>query len=518
MSYNTTDYSIEKRLHPMTLVYRGITNLPTILIPLYLIFFKNVTEEAIFLGITLFFLIFTIPMIILSYYYFSFYITNTELVIKSGVFSRKQRNIPIRRVQNVNVEQNFIQRFLGIAKVQLETAGDFQTEGLLEFVSKNDAGEIKQIIRSYQSIIENKNNEDQKTNEDALDKDDTEFYSKETPKEANFSEVDDEFSNVIFNMSLTDTIRYGMLRFRPVALAIGFWIFTFGQQFFLIPSMEELGIEELIRNFENYNYFQAALFVLAGIIGISVTSWILDIILTVNSYYGFTLSLDGDKLHVRYGLLTKRSGTIPLKKLQSMTIVTNPIAQRLNFYKLNIQTAGFGAASGAPEVAVPFAKIEDLEEIIKKIRNLELPSEYNKVSKKTIRRSFIRLMMLLSMIVVPLAFSELNFLWAYSASPLLLLIAYLRWKYRGYYSDEEIIIIKQGVWIRKLTIMPIQKLQTIHSKSSFFQRRLDLATLMVDSASSSYNADARIIDINKSDSEELMLDISNRFHKLHKLH
>ncbi|ERG99618.1 MAG: putative membrane protein, partial [Haloquadratum sp. J07HQX50] len=54
---------------------------------------------------------------------FRYDLTGNSLDIDSGVISRRNREIPLRRIQNVDISRNIIQRVLNIAVVSFETAG-----------------------------------------------------------------------------------------------------------------------------------------------------------------------------------------------------------------------------------------------------------------------------------------------------------------------------------------------------------------------------------------------------------
>jgi putative membrane protein len=493
-------YDHEKRLHPMTLVYRGIMNFPVLLIPIYLAFFQNNKGELTYLYFLMFSLIFTLPSILLTYFYFSFYITNKELVIKSGVLAKQQRNIPIIKIQNVNIQQNILQRLLGIAKVQVETAGDIQTEGLLEFVSKNDAEEISKIIKQYQYELQIEKSE--KTSDNSQNISQIDINSEGVIKE-----------NVIFQMNINDLIIAGMMRFKPIFLIFGAWIFSYLQQF----SSFNLHLQEYLSNnvdsILKMDTFSIFLFSIAAIIIIFVLSWILDIFWTVNIYYGFKLISESNKLITKYGLITKQTVTIPFKKLQQISITTNPIKKKFNYFSLELHTAGFGVQSLSGGIAVPNAKYEKIIEVVDKIRHYQIPDEFIPISKKAISRSFFMYMIYLIIVTTGLYFVYHGFVYLLLATPLLYLGAYLRWRFRGYKIIDDTVFMKHGVILQKIKIIPIKKIQILHIKETFFQRRLGLASLFVDTATSIWSSNTVIHDIDPRDAkiifEELLLTFNS---------
>ncbi len=504
--FNSEKYRSEKRLHPLTILYRAVVNAPGALIPIYFVYTQGSIEDWLYIFIGVFIGVFLLPGILLNYVYFTYYITPDEVVIRSGVLSRKQRNIPIARIQNIESNQNFLQRLLGIVKIRIETAGGSDIEGLLEFVSKEDAERIEFIIDSYKARLEDASQGSQDSNIEAS------LPGSITNSET--ASISNKQDNTIFAMSLWDVALYGMLRLRPTVLILFAWLYSMSQQFGFY-NFDDLPTNDIEGYIESIDITTLIIYLLAGMILVLVASWLIDIALTINKYYGFKLSKENGKLHTEFGLLGKRKGTIPLKKLQMTVIFTNAIRRKLGFYGLKLETAGFaGKQAKASEVAVPFTKFERLLNIARDISKIEYPDEFINVSRKTIRRAMVRY---LAVFIIPLAglyFVTSWFMLLLLLIPLIYYAAVLRYQFRGYFITGDTIIIKQGFWFQKISIIPIEKIQTLNIRETFLQRRLGLATLIVDTAAVSYVDDAKIEDIDKNDAEEIMQMLNNNFNRI----
>jgi len=77
---------------------------------------------------------------------FEYELTPDTFDIRSGVLSRRQREIPLRRIQNVDISQNVVQRLLSVAQVGLETAGGGGTEAQLRYVGVEQAERLQAEI------------------------------------------------------------------------------------------------------------------------------------------------------------------------------------------------------------------------------------------------------------------------------------------------------------------------------------------------------------------------------------
>lgn len=481
-----------KRLHPLTLVYRFLMTLPNAVLPIIFVLYSGKTGDWLYIFISLFLGLFILPGILLNYYYFDYTITEKEVIIRSGIISKKERHIKIDRIQNVSITQNFLHKILRIAKVQLETAGDSKTEGVLDSVSIKVSNYIKEIIRDQQSSSSQKQEVG------------IENSAYPTPP------IIEEKEKIIFSMSLKDVVKYGAMRFRPLVLALSAWVFSMIQQFNPNWSNELEGILE--SGYTNYinqlDIFTIVLFAVLAVISILVLSWILDILLTMNTFYKFKLVETKGKFLTSQGLFSSRQGAIPLKKLQMMSIKSNPITRRLNFYRLDMQTAGFGGGDGnkaKTEIAIPFATINKLKEVINEISKVSLPEEFEKVSKKTIRRALVRYFMYALPPAIGLYFAFDSYWVLTLLIPIIIIGAYIRYQYRGYKVADNQIFVKQGFWSQKISIIPVEKIQTLHTRSTYFQRRLGLATVEIDTAATVMGGDASIIDID-IDRAEIIFD------------
>jgi putative membrane protein len=494
-----------KRLSAKSIAYKFARQLPQIALYAYFGIYMGNGENWILLSIFLFFSIFAVPSILLSFFYFRYLITPQELIIKSGVVSRKQRNIPLKRIQNVNIQQNFLQRILGISTVKLETAGDATSEAVLDSVGTLNANEIKQIIKEYQAKPE------------TSDKTDIDIQHENIPVDYESSNSERPTSEIkeLINMSVWDVTKYGILRFRPILIVAMGWIVSMYQQF--MPQ-EFSRIDENIYNFmetyiDGFDYMSTVIYVSFAVVIALFLSWLADIFLTVIQFFGFKLSIEGNKLYTNYGLLTRRQGTIPLKKLQMMVLFSNVIREKFGYWGLNIETAGTAGRQGkAPEVAVPFAKKDIVIELAKGIKDFNVPEEFIPVSSKTIRRAFLRYFWLINIVSLVLYFTIDMWWLAYCFLPVGLLLAFLRFKSRGFYLDENRVLIKTGWFFKKITIIQIDKIQNVIYTSTFFQRLMGLASLNLDTAAGSGFNDASITDISIEQANELSEKISTEFH------
>ena len=70
-------------------------------------------------------------------------LTDTELQIDSGVLQRRNRRVPLARLQSVDVVRSLAARVVGLAELRLEVAGGGDTEAPLSYLSDEDAERLR---------------------------------------------------------------------------------------------------------------------------------------------------------------------------------------------------------------------------------------------------------------------------------------------------------------------------------------------------------------------------------------
>lgn len=483
-----------QRLHPMTLLQRVLVSLPALaflLLPLL----RSPDENAwISLFAALVYGFVALPLIALRYYRFRYQVTPKEIIIEHGVLKREHRSIPIERVQNIQIIQSLVPRLFGTAKVKIETAGSQSTEGVLEYVGLDEARHLRQVVRTFQR---------QKVGQPSVEE--APFPSEEA-EEADTAEQ----GETLFRMPLRRVLLSGAFRFSLLYIA------------FIFSGFELLGFdpEEMIQLFTRGPLQGVAaaiaaspgLMILLSITAAALLGWLTGIAINLNRYYGFQLWLENGKLQKKHGLLTLSEGTIPLEKVQALILRTSPLMRYFGFYRLELQTMGVDAEEQGYQVAVPFAKKDEVLQMAHHIRPVELPEAFASVSPLTIRRAFIRYTVVLLIAVLPVAYFWQDALWGLLALPLIGLYAFLRYKNLGYaLPEDDFFFVCSGVVKHYIWALPTEKQQVFYTSASPFQRRLGLKSLYVDTAGAAGFAYPEVVDLPASEAEGLLERLYARF-------
>ncbi|MGH8912025.1 MAG: PH domain-containing protein, partial [Acidimicrobiia bacterium] len=233
---------------------------------------------------------------------------------------------------------------------------------------------------------------------------------------------------------------------------------------------------------------------------------------------GFRSWLESDRVRVESGLLSRRESEAPLARIQ-LVGVGRPLLRRL--VGLETVEMATGELTISRENAVTRGMVAPLVEIggwRDLARQLIGPvalgeTDLRRSSPYTKRRSMVR-GTIATAVVVGLALVGsiwLDLGWwppaAIAITGLGLTVGYSLARYRvlGWSADGDHVIVRRGVFSRRLSIVPIRKVQDVSITETVFQRRLGIATVEVDTAGIGISSAGEIkaIDLAREDARAL---------------
>lgn len=384
-----------------------------------------------------------------------------RFVVTSGLVWKQNRTIPLERIQNVNLQRNVLHRLLGVSQVDIQTASGLGSEASLRVLSDKDAQELKHVLLGHQP---------------------TPTFQVAEPTAS------------LFEVELRDLVLAGAFQNRSLYLVFAVLGLFQGPELMGFMRRASGPATLLVKNLG----LGAA--VLAGGV-LLLVGWLVAIAGTVTKYYGFHLNRHEKGLKVGFGLLTQFEHVIPLRRVQFLRVDQPWLYRRLGLYEMDVATAGsFGKEEGGGTTKLaPVVRHVDATRLAHHIF-ADVPIdvvEWSRVSALTIRRAFLAMAWpcLAASGLLALRVGALGWL----VLPLLLGLAWIyalrRFAALGYAVKDGFVCARGGVLKRSTVFIPLERVQFVGMDSSFFQRRLGLASLSVRTASSFATADATIPDL-----------------------
>ena len=466
---------------------------------------------------------------VVRYFTLSYEVLGEELVIHSGLLFRRERRIPFDRVQETEIVQGLLHRLFSVARLKISTAGSEQAEATLNVIQVAEAERIKSIHTrtntlevsssttvAADDLAESSLEDPAVTDADKGIDDSLEQLEAETPNTQSESKLVDvhEAKQLTYRITTKELLLGGVtsnivatiggivgaiIYFR-LFLGFGNWVEGFGAR-----------IEEQIEDTVNYptefvERFQQQLpdiwlvrfifdILQADTLGKSVllaTGGLAVAIVTyIVRYYDFELYRIGDLLQSKYGLLTVRRGNLPLRRIQALKFEEGLLRRWFGLASIRVDSASDRSEideNKKKDVLVPVAFQQTAEKVAcDAMPGLEsLTPAWQRVSKLAIIRGSRKGWLLTILAMVQIFFAAKWY--CLICLPAFPVVYYLnkKWYENIGYSTTDVHFLSRKGWINRATLcLPIKNIQCVRVTQNFFDRRLGLATLSIDTAGQS---------------------------------
>lgn len=394
---------------------------------------------------------------------------DTELVIRSGFVFRRVRHIPYDRLQNVDAVENPLHRLFGVVEVKLETGGGTEAEAVLRVVDRQALEEIRARVFAGRGaaapVVEG------------------------APEAA---------STVLLAMPPREVFLFGLIHGRGMIIAGALfgllWEFGIADRFagdYFGAGRPGRGVARRVVQ----SVFEGAALPLRQIamtvVAVAVLLALFRLVsaaLSLVTYYGFTVRRLGDDLRCEYGLLTRVASTIPVRRIQKLTVREGPWHRAAGRVSVDVQTAGGRAEEGQRSTKSWLAPLVSRAALPALLDGIEPEAaadvEWQPVHPRGVRREFVRSMALVVTATMLLAYSV--GWWALAVAVALSVwafvharqtVAALRWATSG-----ATVQFKHGwIWRNRL-VAPLAKVQVVSRHQTPFDRRHGMATVFADTA------------------------------------
>ncbi|WP_318241648.1 PH domain-containing protein [Sporosarcina quadrami] len=483
------------KLHWITAILEMVKTLKEAILPLVVLLFANGWRGSgnapwyveywtfIVFGVLIIFLLISG---IIKWVRFVYWFEDDELRIESGLFVKKKRYIPFDRIQSLDYTEGIFHRPFGLVKVKVETAGSSsskQAEGELTAISKEAAKRVE---------IELAEAKKRKRNNVVIDEEEhmleegfiPQGHHEETPILTN-----------IFTMTNKDLLILATTSGGIGVILSGVAIFAsqFGD---LIPY--EWMYEE-ISAFIKFGVLIVAIAVFFGVLGV----WLLSVAMTFLSNFNFNVTLGEEDIVITRGLLEKKRATVPLKRIQSIVVVENPLRKLFGYASVTIHSAGGGISDSSKINLFPLVKRKMVERYLLEVfPDMHVDEPANKLTVRG-KPFYYRIDFLW---MVPVIGALIYFFFPYGLFSLAIIpviMALGMWQHRSAAFDisgNQLTMRFRGISLQTAYMMR-KRIQSMEMKQSYFHRRKGVATIVasVKSGMGTYHATVQHMEVEKAE-------------------
>ena len=207
--------------------------------------------------------------------------------------------------------------------------------------------------------------------------------------------------------------------------------------------------------------------------------------------HGFVLRREGDDLRTEYGLFTRIAATVPVHRVQTLTVHQGPLQQLFGRCSLNVETAGGGSGTSQEQTRerawlAPIVSPAALAALAREVMpELDLATlAWEPVHPGAFRRVLKR-----SALVVTIAAGIGAFwlqwwilpLWGVALA-LAAVNARRQARHFGWAFTDDVVAFRSGWLWRRVTVARAAKIQAVTLVESPFDRRSSMAGVRIDTA------------------------------------
>lgn len=473
------------RLHPASILFDSLRHVRNFAVPALLAMFSTSRPRMGDFGPfdyglpnpEVWLLILLVPSILFSlarYLSFRLDYGSDELTIRSGLVFRNERRLPYARIQNLDAVQNVLHRFLGVVEVRVETGGGQEPEARLSVLPLAGLDEMRRRVFAGRENVQ------------AGD----EGGARAAPPAA--------AARTLLHLPLPELLLFGFLENKGMVL-VGAAYGTLWEAGVLGSVWERvLGVDVDARGIFR-EIFRAAFggepippgrmaIAAAGIAGFLVMVRLISMAWAFVRLYDFRLTKTGEDLRAEYGLLTRVTATIPLRRVQTVTMTEGWLHRWLGRAAVRVETAGgrAGAVARDRELVAPLVHRRDLAALLAEI----LPDadvvgdQWQPVHPRAFRRA----------VKPALAFASILSLAAialFGAGGLVVAVPLFAWnvfstrqhvRHLAWAATDTVVMYRSGWLNRRTTLARVNKIQVVTTIESPLDRRAAMARVRVDTA------------------------------------
>jgi putative membrane protein len=467
----------EKRLHPVSFLFKLGSQLKALVVPSGFLLLGAGRSDW---GWELVALVLTVPTGIIALVQclaFRYRFDDRELVIRSGVLFRNERHIPYARIQNIDAVQNILHRLLHVAEVHIETGGGSEIEAKIQVLPLAAFEEMRAHVFAQLRP------ESQAAAADG---------SMETPPAP--------AADVLLRLPVSELVVNGLIQNRG-AIVVGAMLGLAVELGLLDKVMDRVFGDTgsgrgVLRQMLRALAGQAVppveqLLIALGVVGLLLIALrLLSVAWTLSRLYGFTLTRHGEDLRTEFGLFTRIKATIPLRRIQTLTIRENPLHRLFGRVSIEVDTAGAAPGDakggGGGESIAPILRSRDVPDFLREVLpgiNLAIVDwqpPHPRAFRRTLSRTLVWVALFTALFIVMLkwwTFALLAGLLSWALAYAALSVRHLRWGL-----TEHAVMLRRGWLWRSLSLARVTKIQVVAMHESPFDRRHGMASVAVDTA------------------------------------
>ncbi|SDG80971.1 putative membrane protein [Planococcus glaciei] len=423
----------------------------------YLFILKAGSDSAFILalkGLFIASMFFSVTKIFLNWVYTRYEISDTTVTLYLGIFVKKQRNVELKRIQNVQQTTNFLHRLLKLTSLTLET-GTAGEDAAVKFpvLSHAEADRIKGLVEEAKRVH-------------------AEPLKSITEEEVPVPSPPLPERQIYFTAGMKDLVKaaftsLSMFAIFPILFSL---YFQFDDFFNLDETSQSV-----------FAFFASRLWLLVPVfLTALLLSAIIGFVTTYSKYGKFVISADEHRIYIRKGIFTETQFSIRKDKVQAIKIEQPVLKRLLGMAEVKLISAGsVGNDDNEINSLFPFLPAKEAYRLVEELLpQYEISSSMQALPKSALWIRLLRPYYFWIAATIALAVFKMEWLWLSAPLFVIFIVArFLEYRYTRYRLTERFIQIQTGAFSTTTLLTKRVKIQEIEVTHSWLQRKFGVSSL-----------------------------------------
>lgn len=456
----------EHRLHPLSWLFVLVAQMKQFIVPLAVLLFAGRGDRNDLWG-----LLAVGGLVVASlaeYFTYRYLLRSDGIRIRSGWLHRSLREIPFARIHNVSLHQTLLHRLFGVAEVRLEAAGGIKPEAQMRVLRMDQALALEALVRRRGQAGE----------------------------AAAMTEA--ASSPPLLTLSTAELVRLGLISNRGmlvVAAAFGALAQT-GDDVFgaLIDHWGKL-LFGRVSEFMGQHAHDSSVGIGLAVATLAVTALLLvrllSVALAILQFHGFALRDDDGRISVERGLLARSRSSAKHRRIQAWSLHEGVLHRWFGRRSLRVDTAAGQRGAQEQHTLKDIAPIATPAHCDQLIHHFLPHAGWGALDWQPLHRAAWLRLAGPGLLFGLLATAALS--WNFGGVGLLalLLLPLQLWRAHriagacGYADNGRLVAWRSGWWSKRWNFAELHKVQALRLSQSPLDRKLGMASLLLDTAGAS---------------------------------
>ncbi|MCU0387132.1 MAG: PH domain-containing protein [Chitinophagaceae bacterium] len=392
---------------------------------------------------------------ITGWFFTKFWMEGDQLILTKGVFVKQRIELPLQKLQTIQLHQDLIHRLTHTCKVTADTAGTSEAEFVIDALALDKAEALRTLIQGTYKT----------------------FASDQAAEIEHATPIDEKTISLkpleLFRLFISEN------HLKSLALILLF-IFQkaidIGEQI----DFDSVGyIEQKAGHVQPGLSAMVSLFLLAVLLSLLVSA-----VRVFMRYYGYTIRTDSSVFHFSWGLTAKQHKSMPVARIEFITWQATWLRRKLHMFTLRMHSLAESITEQNLHVQVPVPGKELLHSLI-----APYGSHFHVLEKcpaSGIEKAYAYRRSLL--MGVPSGLILMGLLWYQQPAFIWLGIAWIlyfsatQWVFCNNFMlriNKGHLLIEKGIWGRKYLLVALSNIVFVSVKTTPWQRKHGYANLVI---------------------------------------